>query len=157
MKKIIKGFPWFYLLFTFYPLLFLWAMNISQIDPIVVIRPFLFTLFGSVVLYALIYMIFRDLVKAGLVGFLFLLAFFSYGHVYYWTRSVPFLKILNHHTILAPLYLVLLGLATWGVLRIKKVGNLVRYLNLLGLFLVLLQVGELSYAYIRSSYADSPP
>jgi hypothetical protein len=157
MKKIIKGFPWFYLLFTFYPLLFLWAMNISQIDPIVVIRPFLFTLFGSVVLYALIYMIFRDLVKAGLVGFLFLLAFFSYGHVYYWTRSVPFLKILNHHTILAPLYLVLLGLATWGVLRIKKVGNLVRYLNLLGLFLVLLQVGELSYAYIRSSYADSRP
>ena len=157
MKKIIKGFPWFYLLFTFYPLLFLWAINISQIDPAVVLRPFLFTLAGSAVLFALLYLIFRDLIRAGVVGFLLLVAFFSYGHIYYWTRSVPYLKILNHHTVLAPLYLVLFGVAIWASFRIKKIGNLVRYLNLIGLLLVLLQVVELSYAYIRSSYAASRP
>jgi hypothetical protein len=43
MKKPFARIRWFHNLFTFYPLLFLWAENKSQMDPAVVIRPFLFT------------------------------------------------------------------------------------------------------------------
>jgi hypothetical protein len=157
MKKSIIHFPWFYILFAFYPLLFLWAVNISQIVPTVVIRPFLYTLIGSVILYGILYLVFRDLVRAGLIGTLLLIAFFSYGHIYYQARVVPSLKILSHHTTLIPLYLLLFGLAIWGILRLKKYGRFVLYLNLISLFLVTLQVVELSYAYIRSSYAASQP
>ena len=157
MKNTFRRVPWFYILFTFYPLLFLWAVNISQIDPAVVIRPFLFTFIGSAILYALLFLIFQDLLKAGLVGTLFLMAFFSYGHIYYWARAVPALKILNHHTILAPLYLVVFGLAGWEILRVRKFGNSILYLNGISLLLVVIQVAELSYAYIRSSYAASRP
>ncbi len=157
MKKPFKRLPWFYILFTFYPLLFLWAVNISQIDPIVVIRPFLFTLIGSAILFGLLYLVFRDLVRAGMIGTLLLMAFFSYGHIYYEARINPALKILSHHTTLLPLYLVLLGLAIWGILRLKRYGNFIRYLNLVSLLLVGLQVIELSYAYMRSSYAASQP
>ena len=157
MKKPFKRLPWFYILFTFYPLLFLWAENISQMDPLVVIRPFLFTLIGSAILYGLLYLVFRDLVRAGMIGSLLLIAFFSYGHIYYEARLVPALKILSHHTTLLPLYLLLLGLAIWGILRLKRYGNFILYLNLVSLLLVGLQVIELSYAYIRSSYAASQP
>ncbi len=129
MKKPFTRLPWFYILFTFYPLLFLWAVNISQIDPIVVIRPFLFTLIGSAILFGLLYLVFRNLVRAGMIGTLLLVAFFSYGHIYYEARLVPALKIFSHHTTLLPLYLILLGLAIWGILRLKKYGNFILYLN----------------------------
>jgi hypothetical protein len=157
MKKIFPRLPWFYILFTFYPLLYLWAVNISQIDPAVVIRPFLFTLVGSALLFGLLWLAFRDHTRAGLLGLLLLVAFFSYGHIYYAARAVPALNFLNHHTVLIPLYLLVFGLAIWGVLRLKNYGRIVLYLNIISLFLVLLQVAELSYAYIRTSYAVSRP
>jgi len=157
MKKSFIRIPWFYILFTFYPLLFLWAVNISQIDPTVVVRPFLFTLVGSAILYGILYLAFRNVIKAALVGTLFLVAFFSYGHIYYEARAIPALKILSHHATLIPLYLVVFGLGMWGVFRIKKYDNFVLYLNAASLVLVVLQVVELSYAYIRTSYAASQP
>ncbi|MGD0879627.1 MAG: hypothetical protein ABSA01_15965 [Anaerolineales bacterium] len=157
MKKSFIRSPWFYILFTFYPLLFLWAVNISQIDPAVVIRPFLFTLVGSAILYGILYLIFRDLIKAGLIGSLLLVAFFSYGHIYYEARTVPVLKILSHHIVLVPLYAILFGLAIWGVLRAKKYGSSVLILNVISLLLVAVQVVELGYAYISSSYEASAP
>ncbi len=40
MKKFLSQVPWFYALFTFYPLLYLWSANISEIQPEAVIRPF---------------------------------------------------------------------------------------------------------------------
>ena len=157
MKKSFARIPWFYILFTFYPLLFLWAVNISQMDPAVVIRPFLFTLAGSAVLFGLLYLFLRNGIKTALIGTLLLIAFFSYGHVYYAARAVPALKFLNHHTILLPLYLLLIGLGTWGIFRLRKYDSLVLYLNIASLVLVVLQVVELSYAYIRTSYAASRP
>jgi hypothetical protein len=126
-------------------------------DPAVVIRPFLFTLLGSALLYGLLYVAFRNGIKAALIGTLLLMAYFSYGHVYYAARSVPALKLLNHHAVLLPLYILILGLGIWGILRIKKYDNVVLYLNAASLVLVVLQVVELSYAYIETSYAASQP
>jgi hypothetical protein len=157
MKKAFSRFPWFYILFTFYPLLFLWAENISQIDPAVVLRPFLFTLVGSAALYGILTLVLRDVIKTGLIGSLLLIAFFSYGHIYYEARAVPALKILSHHATLVPAFLLLFGLVIWWILRVKKFGNLILYLSVISLFLAVLQVVELGYAYIRSSYAGSQP
>ena len=157
MKKSIAHVPWFYLLLTFYPLLFLWAVNISEMDPGVVIRPFLFTLVGSAVLYGILYLVFRNVVKAALIGSLLLIAFFSYGHIYYAARATPALEILSHHVVLIPIYIIILGVGVWGIFRIKNYDKYTLYLNAASLVLVLLQVVELSYAYISSAYAASQP
>ena len=157
MKRSFTSIPWFYILFTFYPLLFLWAVNISQLDPAVVIRPFLFTLLGSVILYGVLYLTFRNWIKAALIGTLLLIAFFTYGDVYYSASDVPVFRILNHHIFLLPLYIIIVGLGIWGIFRIKKYDNFVLYLNAISLALVVLQVVELSYAYIRTNYAASRP
>ena len=157
MKKTFAQIPWFYILLTFYPLLFLWTTNISAIDPAVVIRPFIVTLLGSAVLCAILYASFRDSRKAGLVGGLMLAAFFSYGHVYYSARSEVALKILSHHSTLIPMYLVLFGLGIWGITRINKYGSVIRYLNLASFVLVLIQVIQLSYSYVGTFYEARRP
>jgi hypothetical protein len=157
MRRLFTRNPWFYILFTIYPLLFLWAANISQIDPVVVIRPFLFTLVGSAVLFGILYLIFRNVLKTALIGTLFLFEFFSYGHVYYAARVVPLLEVFSHHSVLIPFYLLILGLGIWGISRIKEYGNFALYLNGISLALVVLQVLELSYASLRTTYANSQP
>jgi len=157
MKALLRRIPWFYILFTVYPLLFLWARNISEIDPIVVIRPILYTLIGSSVLYAILYIAFRDVGKAALIGILVLITFFSYGRVYYGARTVPALSILSHHSTLLPIYSGILILGFWVIIRTKKYENIGRYLNLVGLILVVFQVGQLSYSYIRTYYKASRP
>jgi len=126
-------------------------------DPVVVIRPFLFTLVGSAILYGVLYLAFRNWIKAALIGTLLLLAFFTYGHVYYAARTIPALKLFNSHTVLVPLYFIILGIGIWGIFRIKKYDNFVLYLNAASLVLVVLQVVELSYAYVRTSYGTSQP
>jgi hypothetical protein len=158
MKNLFKRIPWFYILFTVYPLLFLWTVNVSEIYPSTVIRPFLFTLIGSVVLYAILYIAFRNIERAALIGTLILIAFFSYGHAYYDARNVPALKILSHHSTLIPLYIVVFGLGIGGILfLIKKYENVVRYSNVVSLVLVVIQVGQLSYAYVGTFYAARQP
>ncbi len=155
--RSFKHIPWFYALFTFYPLLFLWAGNISEMHAAEVVRPFLFTLLGSALLFAFLWLLFRHWVKAALMGTLLLVAFFSYGHVYYEARSIPALHIFNHHSVLIPIYALALAACVWGVFRIKKYDSFVLYLNAAGLLLVGMQVAGLSYAYLRSSYADRQP
>ena len=157
MKTIIKRIPWFYILFTIYPLLFLWATNITEIDPSVVIRPFLVTLLGSAILYAILYISFRNIDRAALIGTLILIIFFSYGHLYYKTRTVPALEILSHHHTLIPIYLVLFALGVWGIFRLKKYTGTARFMNVVGLVLVGLQVFQLGYSYTRAAFAARRP
>jgi hypothetical protein len=155
MKKRFLSFPWYYVLFSFYPLLFLWAANISQMDAAVTIRSFIYTIIGSAALFGILLLIFRNKNKAGIVGLILIIGFFTYGRVYYGTRTSATFHFLNHHAILIPLYLVLMGLCVWGALRIKKKSNITNYLNIVTLALVVLQVAELSYAYIHSSVAGN--
>jgi len=158
MRIFIRRIPWFYILFSVYPLLFLWTVNAPEIRASAVVRPFLFTLAGSAVLFAILWFSFRDIKKAALLGALLLLAFFSYGHVYYESRIVPALGVLSHHSTLIPIYVVLFGLGVWGLFfHIKKYENLIQFLNMASLVLVILQVFQLGYYYTRASYAALHP
>jgi hypothetical protein len=158
MRAVLRRVPWFYVLVTIYPLLFLWSRNVAEIYPSAVVRPLLFTLIGSGILYAILYICFRNLGKASLIGTLILLGFFSYGHIYYEARIVPALQIFSHHSTLIPIYLVFTGLGTWGILfRIKRYESAIRYLNAASLILVMIQVAQLSYSYIRTYYDARHP
>jgi hypothetical protein len=72
-------------------------------------------------------------------------------------EEIIVLSILNHHMVLVPLYLLIIGLGIWGIFHIKKHESFILYLNAISLLLVVLQVVELSYAYIRTSFAASRP
>jgi hypothetical protein len=157
MKAFLKGIPWFYILISVFPLLFLWRINVFEISASVVLRPFLVTSLGSAVLYGILYIIFRNVQRAALLGSLMLVAFFSYGQVYHEARTLPALKILSHHSTLMPIYLVVFGLGIWGILRTKKYAKVSWYLNIVSLVLVVIQIVQLSYSYIGAFYGAHRP
>jgi hypothetical protein len=154
MKTLLRRIPWFYILFTIYPLLFLWTTNVSEIYASAVVRPLVFTLIGSGVLYAILVACFRDIWKAALVGTLILLAFFSYGHVYYEARAVPAMQSFSHHSTLIPIYVVLFGFGIWGIsFRVKNLKNLIKSFNILGLLLIGASFLQLGIYYAMTSKA----
>lgn len=73
-------------LFALFPPLFLYARNIEQFTPGVLVVPVVVLLAATAVLWGLLGLILRNLRKAGLIVSLFLLLFLSPGHVY---RGLP--------------------------------------------------------------------
>jgi hypothetical protein len=73
-------------LFALFPGLFLWAQNVAEFTafakPLDIVIPLLITLAASVLAVLLAALVFRSWRKAGLIVFLFLVAFFAYGHVF---------------------------------------------------------------------------
>ncbi len=157
MKAFLKGFPWYYVLISIFPLLFLWRLNVFEISTSVVLRPFLVTLLGSALIIGILFIVVRNVGRAALIGSLILVAFFSYGHVYYEARTSPALRIFSHHSTLIPIYLVVFGLGIWGIMRIKKYEKVSRYLNIVSLVLVVIQVAQLSYSYMGAFYGAHRP
>lgn len=146
--------PWFYLLIGLYPLFFLWASNKTEIDPAFVLRPMMYTLLGILSLFTILYLVFKDLFKAALFGSLILILFFSYGHVYYWLREITGNALVSRHRILGLVYVVILMLGAWGVIkgaiRLKKY---LRPMNLISLILVMISALQLGYYYVTTSLA----
>lgn len=153
-KKILpalKNFPWYYLLLGIYPFLFIWANNKTEINPSIALRPLLFTLLGVILLYGVLFLVFRNPAKTGLVGSFLLILFFSYGHIYYWLRGITSGGLISRHRILGPAYLVLclVGiflLVKYGAQRVKNQ----RVMNLISLVLVFIPLAQLGYFYTKS-------
>ena len=152
--KWFKQAPWFYILFTFYPLLSLWNTNATEIDPLVVVRPLLITLTGSAILYLVLYLVFHQTEKAAWIGALILLLFFSYGHIYDLFRNSNTLNALGHHRVLIPIYVVILGLGMWGIMsHVMKLKSFSQYLNIVSALLFFYSVVQLGYFYISTAFA----
>ncbi len=154
MMNWVKRVPWFYIFFAIFPLLHLWSVNTAEIDPAVVVRPFLFTLAGTAILYGVLYLVFRNVNKAAYIGILILLLFFSYGLVYDYLRHSSSLSDLGRHRILIPVFTVTLGLGIWGILSShRKTKIIIQWLNITCTLLVLFSIIQLGYFYITSASA----
>jgi hypothetical protein len=82
LKAIFKGPVVFYpLLFAAFPILFLYAHNINETSVSQIWLPLLISVAAALVLWAVLSLILRSLSKAGLATAIFLVFFFSYGHL----------------------------------------------------------------------------
>ena len=122
-------------LFTLYPLLALFVHNIEEITFFDVLRSLLFSLLGIAVVFWLFKILFKDWQKAGLAASLTSLLFFSYGHVYDALKTGSL--ALARHRVLAPIWLGLLLLGLWWILRNRKdLLSLTGWLNTVGVILL---------------------
>jgi hypothetical protein len=130
------------LLFAAYPLLAMLAFNIGEIPASDALRALLVSLLAALLLLLVMRLILRDWAKASLVSTGGLILFFSYGHIYDLVRQYNLADAyLGKHKILLPLFLILFGVWFWWVAaRLKKKRDVVRFLNVLGVVLVLLPV-----------------
>jgi hypothetical protein len=147
LGKKINQFPWHTLLLSLFPILALAAYNISQINIKVVYRPLLISLAASILLLILLKLIFQDWSRASLLATIFLILFFSYGHVYNIFHNIIIADVpLVRNRTLALLWLIIAVLCIWFVASSKSQGWLSPIsgvLNILAASLTAFQLGSL--------------
>ena len=119
LRAIFKGPVVFYpLLFAAFPILFLYAYNIIETPASQLWLPLGVSVAAALVLWAVLSLILRSLAKAGLATAIFLLFFFSYGHLYAaletWGVFVP------KHAYLLPVMLFVWGYCVYFISRAKR-------------------------------------
>ena len=139
-------------LFAVYPILALLAINISEVDASSGWRPLLLSMVAAAFLTLAFYVIFRDWKRAALLSTLALILFYSYGHAYILLKSVELngLFLFRHRTLI-PLWIVLGVFLGWWVSRKAFRAETSTYaLNLVGIFLLILPVFQLTTFLLQS-------
>ncbi len=145
-------------LLSLFPALFLYSRNMGEFPAGVVCIPMLEALGAAAVGFALLCILLRDRVKAGLVLSIFILLFTSYGHLLvalYALRlsfdSLPY----GAHTILFPLSCVIFLLASLLVVKRKRpLLSLTRILNTMTLLLVIMTLFRIGAFMIGTRDAE---
>ena len=133
--------------------LFLYANNLGQARLPDLWRPLAFSVLFSLLVFIILYLIKRDMAKAGLATVVIVVASFSYGHVYTLLGKVSIFGVVpGRHRYLGPVYLVLCVALIWLIWsRVKKPESLLKIVSSIALLLVFVQVAQISY-YEISSY-----
>lgn len=120
MKSIpnIARQPWYPLLLCAHPALALLSFNIGEARPAVGVRPMLVSLAGGLALWLLFRLLMRDAHRAAFASLLWLVLFFSYGHVFTYLQDKPVFGLdLARTETLAPLWIVMAALALFAATR----------------------------------------
>ena len=145
MKNLRASFILYPFLFGLYPVLGLIAHNASEMDFSAGLRSLLGSLVFTLIIYVITLLLVRKPEKAALLTALVLLLFYSYGHINLLSRSWELLGTsLGRHRVLAPVYLLLLMLAGWVILRTKRdLSVSTRFLNAFAVILLLMPTYQL--------------
>lgn len=156
MKRLPAVHP---LLFAIFPVLFLFSHNVSQAAPIETLRPALISVCFASALWLISSLAMRSARKAAILVSLFLLLFFSYGHLCAIAerRGLTVAGIAIGGRIILSLDIVLFGFVAYAVLKARgDVRTLTAAFNLAGAFLVMIPTGVAAYALLSSPRARPP-
>lgn len=95
------------ILLAVHPVLFLYQNNLSKVEFKFIVLPMAITLLGAASAWALLSVATRNVIKAGLTVSLFLVLFFSYGHVFNLTRDKQVFHLMVNHRLLLPIWFCL--------------------------------------------------
>ena len=131
MKKLFVAHP---LLFAMFPILALYAYNVAEVSPSEIVLPTAIVLGSTLILLLLFGVILRNLKKAGIVVSIFLVLFFSYGHV---ANAVEGWGI--DDKVLLPLWSLLIICGAYFVIRTcRDLRTLTSILNMVAITLVII-------------------
>lgn len=135
-----------------FPLL-LFASNLGQAMLSDIWRPLIFSMLFSLVIFLLVFLVIRDMDKAGMVTAVIVFAVLSYGHVYTVLTDVTISGVtLGRHRYLGPVYLIVCGFLIWLIMsRPKITQNLLKIASSIAIVMVLFQIGQIVYYDISSS------
>lgn len=147
----MKRFPFYPILFSLYVVLFLFAHNFQYLSPHDVYRPLLFVVVGTILMWILFSLLYRDWNKGALLTCVFLMLFFSYFLVLLlpFIESVkellPFRILHKYYWILILIiflpFFVLAYALKFRKINVQKVNY---FFNLMTFFLLLFALGNLA-------------
>lgn len=146
MKYLRANFALYPFLFGLYPVLALIAHNANEMDFSSGLRALVGSLLFTLILYAITLLLIRDPSKAALITSVFILLFYSYGHINLLARDWTLLDLnLGRHRALLPIYIVLFILAAWLVLRTRRdLSGSTRILNAFALILLMMPIYQIA-------------
>jgi len=135
LKVIFKGPVVFYpLLFAAFPILFLYAYNISEASVSQIWLPMIISVAATLVLWAILSLILRSLAKAAFATTIFLAFFFLYGH---FCDGLEYLGLPVAHAYLLPSMLFIWGYCIYFISRTKRDFRVTtRWLNVVAVALI---------------------
>lgn len=155
MQKV-REFPFYPVLIAAYSALALLASNRSEVAAGVVIRPLFLLIVISLVLVFILYRLFKDLSKGGLLTGIWLTLFITYGHVYNLLEgSNTWVSSIGRHRVLLPLYILIAIAGTYLVLRKRSsLSQLTHILNIGGVILLVFPIFQLVSYNLTASRAE---
>ena len=139
----MRKFPFFLFLLSLYPSLALLTWNFREVDANVVVRPFLFSMAFALIVVAISFLWIRSWPKAILVSTVFIVFFFSLGHISLLIEGSTLTGTLGGLSrflslIIFAVTLLIVTILCSAILKTKKdLSATYQALNILSLFLVL--------------------
>ena len=135
------------------------SQNLKEIDLRTIPRSLLAIVLATLILIALLRLLLKSWQKSALITALLVFGFFFYGLVYAVLKQPAMLGgMLGRHRVLLPIFLAILGLMIWLIVRHQSgFENIIALLNLLGIFLCLMTLTNLAVFWVnRNQQAASP-
>src|SRR3990167_11123545 len=121
-------------LFAIFPILFFYSNNIKELSLDVLVTPIFYVVLAAIIIYAVLTLLLKSSPKAAVVSSLFLVLFFSFGHV------KTFFHVQDKSLLL--IWLVFLIVGFYFLLKTRN--NLIRLTNSLNIVSALLVVFSLA-------------
>jgi len=126
-------------LFAIFPIILLYSQNIHLLPIEEIITPILLVVGLSTISWIILNYFLKNMLKAGLIISLFLVTFFSYGHVYNILNEISFLgfDIGRHMFVLVPFFVVLILGIIYLLKTKRRLNNLSSVVNVISITAVL--------------------
>jgi hypothetical protein len=152
----LKHLPFHPFLFSAYPILALFAINIDQIRSNEVVGSLLFTLAASVVIWFLLNLVIKDWLRSAILVSLYFTLFFTYGHVYHYLEMHHIFGIsLGRHRLLIVIWFLIASAGTWLIIRkTKDTQKPTEALNIIGMVLIAMPMISMLIYTIRLNISE---
>jgi hypothetical protein len=150
IKKIIN-FPFYIFCFASFPVIALYARNVSEIDISVIWRPLILANLAAMLVYIVFFIFSRNSQKSGIMTSILIVAFFSFGLLFGFLRSIPVIgDSLGRFRYLVPLYVSIFIFAIYLIyFKLKDTTKVTSILNFVGIILIVLPVFQASTYLVR--------
>jgi hypothetical protein len=139
-------------LFILFPILFLYSNNIHLLTFDGIILPLIGALFVGFVLWIILRLILKHSKKSAILVSLYVVLFFSYGHIYNLFKDVPsqFFEVRHEHLLIP--FFAFFGIGTYFIVKSKRpFNNATTILNTISIILVvMIMVNIVNYNFSSS-------
>lgn len=143
----MKKYPFYVVLIALYPIISLYALNVSEVNLIDLFRPLALSLFLAIGFFWLLGRIIHGHAKSAFITAFIFIVFSSYGAMYNVTRTWHIGDlVIGRHRILFPALLIVLALFLWAIRKAGKdtMGVITQAGNVFSIVLLLFPVYTLA-------------
>jgi hypothetical protein len=144
LSKTILSDTWFFifpLLIAIYPIIFLYSNNVQELLVSQIYVPIAIAVVATLIFWALLSFLFKDILKAGMITSIFIVFFFTYGIIFDWLVFLNLFTVKHRHIL--PIFLfiaVYLGYFIYLIKSRELVINAAKILTMIVAVLLIMSI-----------------